>query len=178
MSYISCKNCGCEMEEDTPKCPNCKAINPLAPKKSSRKPIVITIVILCIAAVCMLAVLLTSGGSSAVLNPNKIKVYNIWNGSGTSIIGQRAEITVTKEEIKALSSEEFNEFLENEVADSGYNWFTIDFNDGTGIVFAGCDIYMPEHCILGDEGMAHNTIGYIKRHKNGDSVTFEYEIAS
>jgi hypothetical protein len=174
MSYISCKNCGCELEEDMPKCPNCKAINPPAPKKSSKKPIVITIAVLCIAVVCVLAVLLISGNSTTVLNPKNIKVYSVWNGSGTSIIGERAEIVATKEEVKALSSEEFNEFLENEIADSGYNWFTIDFGDGTGIQFAGCDIEIPSYGTITDEGMV-NTIGFIKRHKSGNSVTFEYE---
>lgn len=173
--YISCKNCGCEIEIDRRKCPYCKTINTLASKKSSRKPLVVILSIVCIIVICFLTIILIFNRNNVVLNPNSIKVYSVLNGSGNAVIGERAEITVSKDLIMDLSPEEYNVFLENEVAGSGYNWFTIDFDDGTGIIFAGCDIELSTYCKIGDEGMLKETIGTIKRHSIGNSISFDYE---
>lgn len=175
--YISCKNCGCELETDWRKCPYCKAINESAPKGSSKKPLVIIISVLCIIAVVTL-ILFIFARPSALLNPDKIKVYSVLNGSGNAVIGKRAEITVSKDSIKDLPPEEFNAFMENEIAGSVYNWFTIDFNDGTGIIFVGCDITQPTYGKIGDEGMLKESIGYIYRHKADGTVSFEYKPVS
>lgn len=176
--YISCKSCGCELEADWRKCPYCKAINTSAPKGSSKKPLVIIVSVVCVIAVCLLAILVIFNRPNSVLNSDKIKVYTVLNGSGNAVIGERAEIIVSKASIKELSPEEFNDFLENEISGSGYNWFTIDFNDGTGIVFTGCDIELPIFGKIGDEGMLQETIGYIERHSVEGSVTYEYKPVS
>ena len=47
--------------------------------------------------------------------------------------GQRAYISVDKGAAKKASQQDFADFLEKRVAPNEYKWFTVDFNDGTGI---------------------------------------------
>ena len=80
---------------------------------------------------------------------------------GTSY-GTRAYIVIDKETAKTASQEEFAEFLEMRVDGKDYNWFTIDFGDGTGIVFSGCIWKTGIYCKLESEGMCGKSIGYLK----------------
>lgn len=113
--------------------------------------------------------------SSSILDPNFISVRQVMNGSKTSVIGERAIIWEYKEELKTISAEKFDEFLLSEIDGKDYNWFTIGFlEDGTGIVFTGCDISMPVYGDLTAEGMISETIGFITRSEDNGTVTFEY----
>lgn len=173
--YISCKGCGCEIEADQRKCPYCKTINLSAPKKNPNKLLVIVPAsLLVIVAVVVFLITSHAGGDNNILNPDKIKTFTVFNDSGTKSIGTRAELTVDKNSAKSLSAQEFNSFIEIEVSGSEYNWFTIDFNDGTGIVFAGCDITTSTYGKIDDEGMLESSIGFIKRVQSGDTVLFDY----
>lgn len=74
-----------------------------------------------------------SESSSNFLMNLLVEKYKMSNGS-------RGQIVVTKTILSDLvSEEEFIEFVDSRVKDSRYNWFTIDFMDGTGLVFAGSD---------------------------------------
>jgi hypothetical protein len=173
--YISCKGCGCEIEADQRKYPYCKTINLSAPKKNSNKLLVIVpTALLVIAAVVVFLITSHAGGNDNILNPDKIKIFTVLNDSGTKSIGTRAELTIDKDSAKSLSAQEFNSFIEIEVSGSEYNWFTIDFSDGTGIVFAGCDITLSTYGKIDDEGMLESTIGCIKRVQSRDTVLFDY----
>ena len=59
---------------------------------------------------------------------------DIFNGSGTEVIGQRAYIILPKSALKEITESEYSVFLDSKVKDSGYNWFSIICDDGTGIV--------------------------------------------
>lgn len=173
--YISCKGCGCEIETNQRKCPYCKTINILAPKEKFNKLlIIIPAVFLAIAIIVILIVTTFTGGNNTILNPNKIETFTVLNGSGTNSIGSRAELTVDKKSARNLSAQEFNSFIESEIAGRNYKWFTIKFDDGTGIVFTSCDISLPIYGKVDKEGMLESSIGTIKRHTFGNTVSFDY----
>lgn len=88
--------------------------------------------------------------------------------------GRRAYIVIDKETAKTASQENFAEFLEMRVDGKDYNWFTIDFGDGTGIVFPGCLWEIGTYCKLQPEGMQGETIGYLKV-VDRDNYIVEYQ---
>lgn len=61
--YISCKNCGCELEADQRKCPYCKTINQSAPKRSPSILLIVFLVI-CVIAVGVVVALAMNNGNS------------------------------------------------------------------------------------------------------------------
>lgn len=63
--------------------------------------------------------------------------------------------------MKAVTGEEYTEFSEDVVSDSGYNWFSIICDDGTGICYAGCIIVVAEYGELDAEGAITDVAGYI-----------------
>lgn len=175
--YISCKGCGCELESDWRKCPYCKTVNLSAPRKFPTKAVLIVLFSV-IAVVAVFAVFIIKSSSANPLFSYKVEVYTVMNGSSTAAIGERALIEIPKHKVDELTAEQFNDFLETKVKGSGYNWFTIDFGDGTGIVFAGCDIEIPTYCRLSDEGMQGTALGYITRRNIDGVVSFDYEPAA
>lgn len=59
--------------------------------------------------------------------------------------GLRAYIAVTKEDAKAASVEDYAAFLAERVDGSGYNWWTVFFDDGTGIQYVGSMTYAAQY---------------------------------
>lgn len=77
--------------------------------------------------------------------------------------GIRAFIKINKETAKTASQENFAEFLEMRVDGKEYNWFTIDFGDGTGITMPGCQWDIAFYGQIDDEGrISGKKYGYIK----------------
>lgn len=101
----------------------------------------------------------------------KVKTEDVKSGSG-DVIGQRAYISILKSQLLDLTAENFAEFAESVVKDSGYNWFTIKCDDGTGIVFAGSDIAAAIYGKLDDETAVSDSIGFITLGADG-SYTYE-----
>lgn len=101
----------------------------------------------------------------------KVKTEDVKSGSG-DVIGQRAYISILKSQLLDLAAENFAEFAESVVKDSGYNWFTIKCDDGTGIVFAGSDIAAAIYGKLDDEAAISDSIGFITLGADG-SYTYE-----
>ena len=85
-------------------------------------------------------------------------VIDILNGSMDNVIGQRAEVHISKDDLLSITENEFIEFTENVVVPSGYNWFTIICDDGTGIVFVGSDTYDISYGTLDSEGRINSLI--------------------
>ena len=56
--------------------------------------------------------------------------------------------------------------------DSGYNYFTIKCDDGTGIVFDGSDVTVPVYGTLDGDGRVADTAGFIKQGADG-AYTYE-----
>ena len=82
-----------------------------------------------------------------------------------------AEVVVDKELLKATMNEEFAEFCNEVVKDSGYNWVTISCGDGTGIQFQGSLSYLATYGTLDNEGCIVDAIGTIMLQEDG---TYKY----
>ena len=95
-----------------------------------------------------------------------VKTEDVKSGSG-DVIGQRAYISVLKSQLSDLTAENFAEFAESVVKDSGYNYFTIKCDDGTGIVFDGSDVTVPVYGTLDGDGRVADTAGFIKQGADG-----------
>lgn len=100
-----------------------------------------------------------------------VKTEDVKSGSG-DVIGQRAYISVLKSQLSGLTAENFAEFSETVVKDSGYNYFTVKCDDGTGIVFTGCNVVLIDYGSLDDDMMVSDIVGYIRLNDDG-SYTYE-----
>ncbi|MBR2401509.1 MAG: hypothetical protein IKB01_01900 [Lachnospiraceae bacterium] len=112
-----------------------------------------------------------SAGSINILLTAPITEHEVKNGSKTEVIGEWAEIVVAKELMLATTQEEYAEFCETVVADSGYNWFTISFGDGYGIQFQGSISYVATYGTLDTDGCIEEAIGTIMIQGDG---TYSY----
>lgn len=91
----------------------------------------------------------------------------VMNGFKTERIGTRAYVKVSKDDLKTITNEQYTTFVDTVVKDSGYNWFTIFCDDGTGICFAGSIGFFAEYGILDEEGSITEVIGYITISEEG-----------
>ena len=101
----------------------------------------------------------------------EIRIADVMNGVKSEKIGEWAEIQIRKEILKGITQEQFAEFCNEVVKDSGYNWFTISCEDGTGIQFAGSIPYVSTYGNLDNEGCITETIGIIMLEADG---TYSY----
>lgn len=90
----------------------------------------------------------------------EIQVGDVMNGHSDKKLGEYAYIEVPMKTMKKVTMEQYAEFCNQRVKDSGYNWFAIDFGDGTGLQFAGSTIDVStygtldeEKCIVEDTGV-------------------------
>ncbi len=100
----------------------------------------------------------------------ELQVSDVASGSGEKI-GEWAEVTIQKDVLKAVTQEQYAEFCESVVKDSGYNWVTISCGDGTGIQFAGSISFVATYGNLDNEGCITETIGTIMVEEDG---TYSY----
>lgn len=110
-----------------------------------------------------------------VLMTAPVTVSEVKNGTKTEVIGEWAQIVVDKELLKATTMEEFVEFCNEVVDESGYNWFTISCGDGTGIQFAGSMSYVATYGTLDNEGCIVDDIGTIMLESDGSYSYSENE---
>lgn len=92
----------------------------------------------------------------------KVQTGNVMNGMGDTVLGERAFSRMDKEDIRNITSEQYTEFVDKKIKDSGYNWYSIIFTDGTGIQWAGSD---PGNAVYGKmdlEGCVTEPEGYIQ----------------
>lgn len=96
-----------------------------------------------------------------------IMCADVTNGIGTDVIGQRAYIVIPKEVLSQISEYGYATFLENKIKNSGYNWFSIICDDGTGIVFSNSFTGLGTYGELDDEGCVATPLGYISASESG-----------
>lgn len=96
---------------------------------------------------------------------------DVYNGAGTEIIGKRAYIIISKDTLKQISEKDYADFLSSKVKDSGYNWFSIICDDGTGICFAGSFTGLGTYGKINNDGSITEAIGNISATEQG----YEYE---
>ena len=102
----------------------------------------------------------------------KVKTADVMNGFGTDVIGQRAYIDILKSDLLTVSEEDYKEFVETVVKDSGYNYVSITCEDGTGIVFPGSLSLIATYGELDKDGSILESKGDILLQEDG---TYLYE---
>lgn len=83
------------------------------------------------------------------------------SGIGNNVLGQYGYIKIDKKDLKTVTNEQFTEFAEQKVQDSGLNWVSIICDDGTGICFAGSISYVAEYGEVDTDGTILKSTGVI-----------------
>ena len=100
-----------------------------------------------------------------------LTVADVKSGSGEKI-GEYAYIEITKGQLEAVTAEEYQEFAETVVKDSGYNWVAIVCDDDTGICFPGSMYYVAQYGKQDTDGGILEVAGTITLDENG-GYTYE-----
>ena len=95
--------------------------------------------------------------------------YTVYYGGK---IGEYAYIRITKAQLQAITEENYKEFAETVVKDSGYNWVAILCDDGTGICFPGSMYYVGTYGKQDTDGSILEDYGAITLDENG-GYTYE-----
>ena len=106
-----------------------------------------------------------------VLMDYDLTVKDVKTGSGDKI-GEYAYIRITKAQLQAITEENYKEFVETVVKDSGYNWVAILCDDGTGICFPGSMYYVGTYGKQDTDGSILEDYGTITLDENG-GYTYE-----
>ena len=93
------------------------------------------------------------------------------NGTKTEKLGEYAYITVPLETMKKVTMEQYDEFCDQKVQDSGYNWVTIDFGNGAGLQFQGNTPAVATYGTLDNEECIEESKGTVMM--TGEN-TYEY----
>ena len=89
-------------------------------------------------------------------------------------IGEYAYIRILKGQLEEITEENYKEFAETVVKDSGYNWVAIMCNDGTGICFPGSMYFVAEYGKQDKDGSILEAYGTITLNENGGYTYEEY----
>lgn len=101
----------------------------------------------------------------------EVTVGDVMNGTKTDKLGEYAYITVPLETMKKVTMEQYDEFCDQKVQDSGYNWVTIDFGNGSGLQFQGSTPAVATYGILDNEECIEESKGTVMM--TGEN-TYEY----
>ena len=110
--------------------------------------------------ICLLTFMAACGGSSSIFSD--VQVVSVLGGIGTM-----GRVTVDRD---ALTDRYLFDFFNSYIDESGHNWFTIDFEDGTGLVFTGSG-NMFNHAVLDDEGTSLSNQG-LRGHIFDDNIVY------
>lgn len=113
----------------------------------------------------------TDDSSNPLLNA-KISTAPVKSGDNSKTLGTYAYINIAKDVLKTVTLEQFTEFAQTVVDNSGYNWFSIICEDGTGICFSSCDIYYPSYGKLDTDGAITDGYGDITWDFGTNSYTY------
>lgn len=96
---------------------------------------------------------------------------DVKTGIGDNVIGERGFINVSKSDLKSVTNEQFTQFAEEKVKDSGLNCVSIICEDGTGICFAGSNSMVAEYGELDKDGAILKSFGTIMLTEDGYTYT-------
>lgn len=125
------------------------------------------------------AILTTTEETTIITTTKEITVnpkYTTYNGDNPlmalkvkttkipKIDKNRGYIEISKDDFSNVTNEDYLEFCESVVSKNkgNYNYFTIDFGDGTGICYSGCYIYDATYGTLDDTGAVEEKLGSIQ----------------
>ena len=109
--------------------------------------------------------------SNPLLNA-QVVTATVKSGDNSKTLGTYAYISIAKDILKTVTLEQFTEFAQTVVDNSGYNWFSIICEDGTGICFSGSDIYYPSYGKLDTDGAITDGYGDITWDFNTNSYSY------
>ncbi len=127
---------------------------------------------LTIAIAALLVFLIASFFNESNLLVNSTVSTNELNGKNY------ATISVDKNSLESITIDDYQEFLQKRVSEQTYDWITIDFNDGSGIVFPSSE---PNEAIYGkidDYGQIITGDRNIIVKSNLDATPLEIELTS
>lgn len=101
-----------------------------------------------------------------VLMDYDLIVKDVKSGSG-NVIGEYAYIRIMKKQLEEITEENYKEFAESVVKDSGYNWVSILCDDGTGICFPGSMYYVADYGKQDADGSILESYGTITLNESG-----------
>lgn len=101
-----------------------------------------------------------------VLMDYDLIVKDVKSGSG-DVIGEYAYIRIMKKQLEEIAEENYKEFAESVVKDSGYNWVAILCDDGTGICFPGSMYYVADYGKQDADGSILESYGTITLNESG-----------
>lgn len=101
-----------------------------------------------------------------VLMDYDLIVKDVKSGSG-DVIGEYAYIRIMKRQLEEITEENYKEFAESVVKDSGYNWVAILCDDGTGICFPGSMYYVADYGKQDADGSISESYGTITLNESG-----------
>lgn len=101
-----------------------------------------------------------------VLMDYDLIVKDVKSGSG-DVIGEYAYIRIMKKQLEEITEENYKEFAESVVKDSGYNWVAILCDDGTGICFPGSMYYVADYGKQDADGSISEIYGTITLNESG-----------
>lgn len=113
-----------------------------------------------------------NGNACERLKNAQVFESDVFNGTGTDVIGKRAYVILPKEDLKSITEQDYSDFLNTKVKGQQYNWFSIICDDGTGIVFAGSFAGLGTYGKIDSEGCITEAIGNIISNESG-GYTFE-----
>lgn len=105
----------------------------------------------------------------------EIQIGDVLDGTKSKKLGEWAEIQISKAVLEEITQEQFSEFCNDIVNESGYSWFTISCEDGTGIQFAGSIPYVSTYGSLDNEGCIAESMGTIMVQEDGKYIYTEVE---
>lgn len=108
-----------------------------------------------------------------LLLDTELKIASVTSGAG-DVIGSRGEQSISKDELKTVSQEQFQEYMNKRVLDSyksaNLKWVTIMFGDGTGLHFMP-GTAMATYGKVDGEGAIEEQIGVVAIQDDG---TYSY----
>ena len=140
-------------------------------KKKKRK-----IILVCLIVVFVLGALFGGGDNTQNQSQNPLTAAtlqeaNVLNGTG-DVIGKRAYIEIKNDELTSVTQEQFKEFVDSVVKNSGYNYVTIIATDvSKGIFFPASSEQIATYGTVNADGMIDVTIGDIMIQNDG---TYSY----
>lgn len=113
----------------------------------------------------------TDSEMSNILLSKQVQTADVMNGLGDTVIGQRAYIEVTNDEMTSLTLEQFQEFANTVVNNFDGNYFSIIATDSDkAIFFPSSDITIIQYGNVNDNGMLDEVIGYILLQDDGSYI--------
>lgn len=113
----------------------------------------------------------TPGRSDNLLMNASVSTAPVMNGAGSAKIGERATAWFDAAGLANISEAQFSEFVAARVEGQSYSWFTLDLNDGTGIVFNGCGTIVADYGYLDDVGRVEESLGTVTLEESGYTYT-------